>query len=232
MNARRNQNSILILTTLGVYLGLVLVCATPQVKAQTVKALANSVARPAKQPTKRDLSNEFTDAPLEQFLYRIKAEVAAQHLDLAKPVHLKVSGSFDKGALLSGSLNIQTDSENSAVLLDLIKEFLVAVDQSNLFYTIIDTKNGQSVNGASIEVLHSDAQTAFNITLKTDSPATAQKAVNGFNALFAVAKEIRKGTPEVKFYENATISFDNDQVSIVTHMPRAALVEFLTDNGR
>src|SRR5215510_10722979 len=136
MNTRKTQNSILILTTLGVYLGLVLVGATPQIKAQTVKTFANSSARPAKQPGKRDLSNEFTDVPLEQFLYRIKAQVAAQHLDLAKPVHLKVSGAFDKGALLAGSLNVQTNGENSAVLLDLVKEFLVAVDQSNLFYTI------------------------------------------------------------------------------------------------
>ena len=39
MNTRKGQNSILILTTLGVYLGLVLVGATPQIKAQTVKTL-------------------------------------------------------------------------------------------------------------------------------------------------------------------------------------------------
>ena len=227
MNTRKNQNSILILTTLGVYFGLVLVCATPQIKAQTVKTFANSSAKPINS-AKRDTNVEFTDAPLERFLFHIKDEIAAQRLDLAKPVHLKVSGAFDKGAVLSGNLNIQTDTENSAVFLDLIKDFLVAVDQSNLFYTIVDTKNGQSVNGASIEVLHNDAETAFNIRLKTDSPATAERAVNGFNALFSIAKSVRKGTPEVKFYENATISFDNDQVSIVTHMPRAALEEFLT----
>jgi len=227
MDSRKNQHSILFLTTLGVYLGLVLVCATPQIKAQTVKTFANSSAKPVNS-AKRGTNVEFSDEPLERFLYRIKDEIAAQRLDLAKPVHLRVSGAFDKGAVLSGNLNIQTDTDNSAVLLDLIKEFLVAVDQSNLFYTIVDTKNGQSVNGASIEVVHGDAQTAFNISLKTDSPATAQKAVSGFNALFAIAKEVRKGTPEVKFYENATISFDNDQVSIVTHMPRAALEEFLT----
>jgi hypothetical protein len=34
LNTRKNQNSILILATLGVYLGLVLVGATPQVLAQ------------------------------------------------------------------------------------------------------------------------------------------------------------------------------------------------------
>lgn len=34
MNNRKNQNSILVLATLGVYLGLVLVGATPQVLAQ------------------------------------------------------------------------------------------------------------------------------------------------------------------------------------------------------
>ena len=34
MNSRKNQNSILVLATLGVYLGLVLVGATPQVLAQ------------------------------------------------------------------------------------------------------------------------------------------------------------------------------------------------------
>jgi hypothetical protein len=34
LNTRRNQNSILVLATLGVYLGLVLVGATPQVLAQ------------------------------------------------------------------------------------------------------------------------------------------------------------------------------------------------------
>jgi hypothetical protein len=34
LNNRKNQNSILVLATLGVYLGLVLVGATPQMLAQ------------------------------------------------------------------------------------------------------------------------------------------------------------------------------------------------------
>lgn len=228
MNSRKNQNSILILTTLGVYLGLVLVGATPQLRAQTVKAFANQSVKPSRPGNPTNDQAEFTDAPLERFLDRLKVEVGVKRLDLSKPVHLKVGASFDRGAILAGDLNIHTDSENSAVLLDLIKEFLVAVDQSNLFYTIVDTRNGQSVTGAAIEVLHSDIDTTFNISLKTDSPVTAQQAAGGFNALFSIAKAVRKGTPEVKFYENAAITFDNDQVTIVTHMPRAALDEFLT----
>lgn len=43
MNNRRSQNSILFLTTLGVYLGLVLVGATPQVLAQAATAKQFSV---------------------------------------------------------------------------------------------------------------------------------------------------------------------------------------------
>jgi len=124
--------------------------------------------------------------------------------------------------------DVQADGDNSALLLELVKEFLTAVDESNLFYTIVDAKNGQSVNGAGIDVLHNESETAFNITLKTDSPDTAARAAGGFRTLFSIAKSVRKGTPEVKFYENATITFDNDQVTVVTHMPRAALEEFLT----
>ena len=234
MNSRRNQNSILILTTLGVYLGLVLVCATPQIKAQTVKIFARSSAKSVK-PGKPAVDVEFTDVPLERFLDHVKLVVRTKSLNLSRPIHLKVSESFDPrdpGDVLFGTLDIHTGTASSAVLLDLVTQFLLAIDESNLFGALVDTKNGQSINGASIEVLHNDAQTAFNITLKTDSPATAQRAVSGFNALFAIAKRARKGTPEVKFYESATTSFDNDQVLIVTHMPRAAIEEFLTDNGR
>lgn len=227
VNTRKNHNSILFLTTLGVYLGLVLVGAAPQIRAQTVKTLAYSSARHDKGD-----SGDFTDAPLERFLERIQLEVGVKRLDLARPVHIRVDGSFDKGALLAGNLNVRVTGDNSALLLDLIKEFLVAVDQSNLFYTIVDAKSGQSINGASIDVLHGDAETAFNISLKTDSPLTAAKAANGFQTLFSIAKSVRKGTPEVKFYENATIAFDNDQVSVVTHMPRASLEEFLTGRER
>jgi hypothetical protein len=50
---------------------------------------------------------------------------------------------------------------------------------------------------------------------------------NGFKNLFSTAKVIRRGTPEVSFYENAAVNAENDQVTIVTHMPRAALDEFL-----
>ena len=206
------------------YLGLVLVGATPQLRAQTAKSFAKVPAN----HRRPDVSGEFTDAPLERFLERIKLEVGVKRLDLSRPVHIRVNGSFDKGAVLSGSLNVQADGDNSALLLELVKEFLTAVDESNLFYTIVDAKNGQSVNGAGIDVLHNESETAFTITLKTDSPHTAARAASGFRTLFSIAKSVRKGTPEVKFYENATINFDNDQVTVVTHMPRAALEEFLT----
>ncbi|MGH9820878.1 MAG: hypothetical protein ACRD43_11970, partial [Pyrinomonadaceae bacterium] len=175
---------------------------------------------------------DFTDAPLERFLEHIQREVGVRRLDLSRPAHVRVNGSFDKGALLAGNLNVQVNGDNSAVLLDLVKEFLVAVDESNLFYTIVDSKSGQSVNGASIDVLHGDTETAFNISLRTDSPATAAKAASGFQTLFSIARSVRKGTPEVKFYENASIAFDNDQVSVVTHMPRASLEEFLMGRER
>ena len=228
MSKQKTHNSILILTTLGVYLGLVLVGATPQLRAQTVKAFAKAPAKAGKP----DINGEFTDAPLERFLDRIKLEVGVKRLDLSRPIHIKVDGAFDKGAVLSGNLNVLADGENSAVLLDLVKEFLVAVDESNLFYTIVDAKSGQSVNGASIDVVHDGAQTTFHISLKTDSAETAERAAGGFRGLFSIAKSVRKGTPEVKFYENAIITFDNDQVSVVTHMPRAALEEFLTGSER
>jgi len=110
VKARRNHNSILILTTLGVYLGLVLVGATPQLRAQTAKGFAKA---PANQ-RKTVVGGEFTDAPLERFLERIKLEVGVKRLDLSRPVHMRVNGSFDKGAVLSGSLNVQADGDNSA----------------------------------------------------------------------------------------------------------------------
>src|SRR5258708_1775746 len=120
MSKQKTHNSIIILTTLGVYLGLVLVGATPQLRAQTAKAFAKAPAKPGKP----DVNGEFTDAPLERFLDRIKLEVGVKRLDLSRPIHIKVDGAFDKGAVLSGSLNVLADGENSAVLLDLIKDFL------------------------------------------------------------------------------------------------------------
>lgn len=223
MNTTKSQSSILILATIGVYFGLVLVGAAPQLHAHTLKSFTKAPAKLGRP----DVNTEFTDVPLQRFLDRLKLEVAASRLDLSQSVHIKLERSFETDKSFEG-LKVFVDGENTDEFLLSLRDFLTSVDESNLFYTIVDRKRGQSIDSAAIDVLHNETGTTFGISLKTDSPATAEKAVGGFQALFSIAKSVRKGTPEVKFYENASITFDNDQVSVVTHMPRAALEEFLT----
>ena len=123
-------------------------------------------------------------------------------------------------------MSVSAESENSIVLLGLAQEFLSAIDDSNLFYFVSDRLDNR-LTAAAIDVSHGQIETAFNINLKADNATSARMMANGFKSLFSAAKVIRRGTPEVKFYENAAINTENDQVTIVTHMPRAALEEFL-----
>jgi hypothetical protein len=218
---QRNYNSIVFITTLGVYLGLVLVGGAPQITAQTARAISNS-----QKTSLRDTNREFSDVPLQKFLEQLKLEVRNGGLDLSKPAQLSIKGTPRDGSLLSGKLSVTAESENSIVLLGLAREFLSAVDESHLFRSFSD-RIGETLAAASIDVSHGQLETTFRISLKADNAVSARMLANGFKNLFSTAKVIRRGTPEVSFYENAAVNAENDQVTIVTHMPRAALDEFL-----
>ncbi len=148
-------------------------------------------------------------------------------VDLSKPAQLSINGTLKNGSLLSGKLSVSAESENSIVLLGLAQEFLSAIDDSNLFYFVSDRLDNR-LTAAAIDVSHGQIETTFNINLKADNATSARMMANGFKNLFSAAKVIRRGTPEVKFYENAAINTGNDQVTIVTHMPRELLKSSLT----
>jgi hypothetical protein len=62
-----------------------------------------------------------------------------------------------------------------------------------------------------------------NIVFKQHSPEHARKLVASFNAMFSAGGCRERGEPSELFYTNTKALTDNDQVLIVTRLPRAGL---------
>lgn len=185
MTHRKNYNSIVFITTLGVYFGLVLVCGAPQITAQTAKFISGSSSRNNRQD-KPDLGG---DGSLGKFLEGLKAD--------------KASGSFDASA--RAELDI-TGGRN--------------------------TYNGVVETAFSRDLIHVPAYTgvsrgqiaaAFHISLNADSSGTAFPLAGAPGSI----DTLWRTTAENRSYLNSSLPVGNDQVTVITHMPRAALADFL-----
>lgn len=196
MTHRKNYNSIVFITTLGVYFGLVLVCGAPQITAQTAKFIAGSSSRNNRQD-KPDLGG---DGSLGKFLEGLKADIAGGSLDVSSPSDLDITV---RRSVYSGVLETRPRSHEPAFSRDL---------------THVAAYTGVS---------HGQIAAAFHISLNADSSGTAYPPASATRSI----DTLWRATAEHKSYVNTSLPVANDQVTVITHMPRAALAGFRTGSA-
>lgn len=223
MKKTQSYNSLLVIATLSVYLGLVITGASPQVLAQ---AAANTAKTQKSLSPKRDEVSVPDVSKLEDFLGEIGSLVESGKLDIKQPLHVQIQAAFDSGDITQGSLKFSTDS-SKPVILGLLKEFSLALDESRLFSVIANSKRGEKIIGADLDLKLSEDDVSFSATFKSDSPQTAKNIANRFSGIFKLVAAYRKGYPESDFYRDAQITFKENQTFIVTRMPRASLEDYL-----
>jgi hypothetical protein len=210
MSNRKNYNSIVFLTTLSVYLGLVLVGgATPSVLAQAALTrdfdikneivVEDDLDKKPDDETFSELKNDSGQADrqfIEQYAETILALLKTNYLaekNSSSEIKIKASGSF------------ADDEEFRDFFPTLRKDFVIdgfdyALDKDKLFGKL-------------------NLKSRFNNNI---SPA-GYSYISGLNFL---RTELRN-KPETVILKNTEINFENNQVFIVTRLPRASIDDLL-----
>ncbi len=244
---RKNHNSIIFLTTLSVYLGLVLVGggATPSVFAQAAMTQKFDVQSEIevkddldKKPDENDsidfvraLDDYFKDS--SDFVADLQKLHGIEKFDLdydtftldelgftpcnvnGDPVHhAKISQRVDNNWLEPAITDASYKFRNWDFLSDCLKdsEFETGLSTSSRFKFSYDKKTLQ------IEV------SAFK-----SSPQRAEYLAEKFNQAFKLYEVDEDEINAEKIYQNTSFNTQNNQVFIVTRLPRAAIDELLAD---
>ncbi|CAN5522842.1 hypothetical protein BH18ACI1_BH18ACI1_08060 [soil metagenome] len=215
MTTGKNYNSIVFLTTLSVYLGLVLVGAPPSVLAQV-----NSVTS---QRQSVNSKNEFNSKPIDEFGNKIRQLIKDGKLDLSKPFEIQfvadlVNEKFTnpKFQLISGDSLID----------ELQKQWFEAISESRLF------TNGSLVTRIGFAAKNDGNTLATNLSLKPKSPENTVVLESVFRIGFLAAKKQTQNFQTKIFVENTVISSENNQVFIVTRLPRGSLDALLAKDAQ
>ncbi|MBK8466666.1 MAG: hypothetical protein IPL32_12630 [Chloracidobacterium sp.] len=210
MNNRKNQNSLLVLATLGVYLGLVLAGATPQVLAQAATAKQFNVKDEIE--VKDNLDNKPDDKPyteiekagvrfvglyIEGLIRSLDAFTYAESKGYNLSYNIKTADIFDSGF----------DNPFAQINKNITAGFLDQRIDDNGLYFRFSLKWNQGEHGTS-ELF---------------------SAVDSGRSVFARRPNAFK---EKLLIKNSSVSSVNDQVFIVTRLPRAGLDSLLASDAK
>lgn len=226
MTNRKNHNSIIFLTTLSVYLGLVLVGGvTPSVFAQAATNQHFDIKNEFevkddldKNPDDNDSSQPDFPILFAELLAQIKLEAANGNIQLPLPDQFYIGDGFASG-FGSGDTTL-ADKKLDKILWNAISEKYTPV-----LYQLGDVqKDGYKSGGFS---LNAD-QTNWSIEISFGKNRAAQFAIN-FNRKNKLKAARIKEISLKRIYENTIALSKNRSVFISTQLPRAFIDELLAD---
>lgn len=245
MSNSKNYNSIVFLTTLSVYLGLVLVSATPPVLAHG--ALTQRFEIQNEIETEDDLDKKPDDdeikfsSPTGGYFDDLKDLIEdLQKLHQIEKFDLDYD-SFQFKELKIVQCNLQTIGRS------ITTSKIDKIDNNWLTPAIVDAtyrfKNyaflgdclpSYELNknkGVSFELEASYDKSSFKFALSItkESPQKAKQLFEKFNQAFRIYELDEEEIIIKKIYENTTFSFENNQVFIITRLPRASIDELLAE---
>jgi hypothetical protein len=232
MSKTKSYNQIIFLTTLSVYLGLVLVGASPQVLAQA--ALTSKFEIKDQIEQKDDLDKKPDDdiktisegfdgylENLEDFIVNLQKLHQIEKFDTSDDsfqLDLKTSTACNvEGCPASHDEEINFD--NPKWLIPALSDFKRGLDNYGFLSDCLPDKT----RSASLKVNYNGTLLTISFTVDKDSPQKAKQFFDKFNNVIKLY-ELDEDKPIVKvLYENTTVTAENNQVFIVTRLPRAAI---------
>ena len=237
MSQRNKNNSIVFLTTLSVYLGLVLVGgATPQVFAQQT----GIISRQSKTAEIQTAKGECVETSIAEML-----ELLARYDINQVPLSFtyRVNYSEDKSPILEVLL-----TEGDKLFVESLRQ--IATCNINLHKQFENTKsqdkNSEESKEALLKALFPFSSVLYDykannqelVSNATFSFATNEEAKNYAQSAITQSRKVETLEPIAKnqlvnaFLKNTTIRYENNQVFIVTRLPRGSLDEILKQNAK
>lgn len=243
MSQRNKNNSIIFLTTLSVYLGLVLVGGgTPSVLAQAaltqkiteVQSEANNESddKDCWDDASREvldlLNADFQSDEVLDFVRDIQKLIAIEKYELSDDFNFEFKRKSTETGI--GQTSYLENSGNGWIKLaasDLVERFA-----SNSYYRYdeeFDTKTSHSTVQFSVK--------SGELTIKSSKEKESNKSAEGFAKLYNNAFEVGKCSKYVEenskvVYQNSKALSENNQVIIITRLPRGSLDALLKQDAK
>ncbi|MCA1590665.1 MAG: hypothetical protein LC730_07020 [Acidobacteria bacterium] len=245
----RNQNSIVFLATLGVYLGLVLAGgAAPQVYAHAAMTrhfeILDEIEVKDDRDEKPDDEVSTLSDSLGTYFYDVERFIASLQ-------RLNAAGKFDAAR--------DTFAVGQTTLLPCVKDNRVGSYTADDFATSSESvrptlewfskklTDGYSLADClpSARFEHRDAtasqfklkldgkELAIEVVVKKRSPQIAESLYFGLGKTYASFKPTEtRELARLRIYENTSFRFANDQVFVVTRLPRSGLIALLATEAK
>lgn len=246
MTRGKNYNSIVFLTTLSVYLGLVLVGATPQVLAQA--ALTRNFDIQIEAEVKDDLDNKPENDDLSKDVEAVRNFNIAQAIisfadDLKKlksigkvnyETDLNFSQSLRTKLTFNGGYSVSKISSASNPWLETALEELLSNAEAGDLISISDFLSDceeKNCRETSIEIHSNNDEFTLTFGFTKSSAEKAGLAAEKFGSVFVSKKAASRDAVIQKIYENTKVSSENNQIFIVTRLPRGSIDSLLAKNA-
>ena len=247
MNTRKNNNSVHFLATLGVYLGLVLAGATPQMLASAAMTRSFDVKDEIEFKDNLDKKPDNERTPVsdavqgylqdvEYFLVNLQRLRSKGNFDLSKDVFDVAQSTMMPcvdGNLAGRYTPVRFVNENP-----LSRSALLQFSRSMVFgYSLGDCISNNEFNG--VEAVDSrynfklDAKAfSVNISIKKQSPQNASDLLGQLNRTLKIYDTGKNNKLRQSVIDSTSFKIENDQVFIVTRLPRAGLDSLLHSDAK
>ena len=235
MKNKNKNNSIVFLTTLSVYLGLVLVGGgLSPVLAQAATTRNFNVQDELE--VKDDLDNKPNDSEVGdssernfpalfiQLLSEIKNEVESGNFSAPVSPNFIINAQYSSGICSSGTIGLDfADQDFGEAVAKIFSEKF-----DSKIFKILDSNDGKS-KSAKVRIEANNSELSLNISFAKSNAAPFAAFLNREFSLSALSAENFLIT---QLYENTKSTSENDQVFIVTRLPRGSLDELLKQNAK
>ena len=247
MNNRKNNNSVIFLATLGVYLGLVLVGATPQVMAQAAMTKQFNVRDEIEVKDNLDKKPDNERTPVsdavqgylqdvEYFLVNLQRLRSKGNFDLSKDVFDVAQSTMLPcvDSNLAGRYTptrwVNTNSSSHPALVQFSRSMVFG-------YSLGDCISNNEFNGvAAVDSRYNfkldAAPFSVNISIKKQSPQIALDLRRDLERTRKIYGTDKNNKIRQAVIDSTVFTTENDQVFIVTRLPRAGLDSLLAADAK
>lgn len=239
MSNRKGQNSIIFLTTLGVYLGLALVGAAPSIMAQAALTQKLEIVSPKAEEDKDcwdDAPHEVTDllnsgfvvGGVLDFIHDLQRLSGIGKYDFGDRFDFK----FDYRATEGGIARTDYPNSFSNEWLRVAASERIEQLGSNSYYRY-DQELKTNASHSTVRFSSENGILEVTISLERATDKDAFALAKLYNDTFAVGTCTSVlSVKEKVLYQNSKSSAENNQVFIVTRLPRAGLDSLLATDAK
>ena len=221
MNQRGKNNSIIFLTTLSVYLGLVLVGgSTPQVLAQKTKKSG--------EPNKISI---LVPGEGLVFTFDLNPAIELSKLSVKESLPIKISGKLINPQQKFIDWTINEAVGNQQIVSFLCKEFFLP-SKSDVASDTLVTKLFPKEVFQSVEVSKDTISITLNLTFNSVDRVAEMAEIYRRMIEYAKSPKAKTEVAGNLYLINTEVRSENNQVIIVTRLPRGSLDELLKQNAK